>query len=74
MLYCLYRVVLVVDRRCRTGEVVYLVDLGGVWLGNIVADKLEVVVANEVAYVVLAAREVVVEADDIIAVIEQSLA
>ena len=32
------------------------------------------VVANEVAYVVLAACEVVVEADDIVAVLEQTLA
>jgi hypothetical protein len=38
------------------------------------AHELKVVIANEMADVVLAAREVVVEADDIVTVIQQPFA
>jgi hypothetical protein len=55
--------------RCRAGKVVYLVNLGSVGLCDIVADKLEMVVTYEMAYVVFTACEIVVEADDIVAVI-----
>ena len=36
--------------------------------------ELKMVVANEVAYIVLAACEVVVEADNIVAILEKALA
>ena len=60
--------------RCRAGKVVYLVDLGRVGLCYVVADKLEVVVGDEMTYVVLAACEVIVETYDIIPVFQKSFA
>jgi hypothetical protein len=66
--------VLVVYGRCGAGEIVYLVNLGRVWLCNIMAYELEMVVAYKMTYIVLAACKVVVEADDVVPVIEQTLA
>ena len=60
--------------RCRAGEVVYLVNFGGIGLCNVVTHKLEVVVAYKMAYVVFAAGKVVVEADYIVPLFKKAFA
>ena len=67
-------VVLVMDGRGRTGEVVDLVDLQVDGVDDVVADELEAPMPQEVAYVVLAAREEVVEAQDVVTFRDQAVA
>jgi hypothetical protein len=62
----LHRVVLVVDRRGRAGEVVDLVDLHVEREGHVVAHQLEVRVVEQVGDVVLGAGEEVVDAEHIV--------
>ena len=60
--------------RCRTGKVVYLVNLCCVGLCDIVTHKLEVVVTYQMTYVVFAAGKIVVEADYIVPLFKKTLA
>ena len=60
----LHRVVLVVDRRSRAGEVVDLVDLQEERVRHVVPNQLEVRPLEQVHDVELLAREEVVEAND----------
>jgi hypothetical protein len=69
----LHRVVLVVDRRSRAGEVVDFVDLDIERKRHIVAQQLETRVAEQMADVLLAAREEVVDADDIVPVGQEAI-
>ena len=66
------RVVLVVDRRCRAGEVVNLLDFGHIGVDDVVADDFEVGVFQQMADVALVSREVVVDADDVVALFKQA--
>ena len=70
----LHRVVLVVDRAGRAGQVVDLVDLDVEREGHVVAHQLEHRVAHQVGDVALGAGEVVVDAQHVVAVGEQPLA
>jgi len=70
----LHGVELVVDRRGRAREVVDLVDLEIQRKRHVVADHLEVRVRVERGEVVARAREEVVDADDVVAPLEQALA
>lgn len=65
------RVVLVVDGAGRAGQVVDLVDLEQDLLDDVVADQLEVGLVDQVRDVVLGAREEVVEADDVVAALDE---
>ena len=67
-------VVLVVDGRGGAGQVVDLVDLRVVGRGDVVAYGIEAVAAQQVADVVLAAREVVVDADHVVAFHDEAFA
>ncbi len=63
----LHRIELVVDRRGRAGEVVDLVDLDKERMGDVVAHRLEMRVAQQLGDVVLAPGEVIVDAEHVVA-------
>ena len=60
------RVVLVMDGRCRTGQVVDLIDFEVDRVDDVVTDAFEMGISQEMADVVLAAGEKIVEAKDIL--------
>ena len=62
------------DRRGRAGEVVDLVDLDKQRMGDVVAHRLEMRVGQQVRDVVLAAGEIIVDAEHVVALGEQPLA
>ena len=68
------RVVLVVNGRGGAGQVVDLVDLEEERLGDVVPDKLELVVVEQMLDVLSPAGEEVVQADDVMAVRKKPLA
>ena len=68
----LHRVVLVVDRRGRAGQVVDLVDLDVQRKGDVVAQQLEMGVVQQVEDVVLGAGEVVIDTEDVVPVVEEA--
>jgi hypothetical protein len=70
----LHRIVLVVDRRGRAGEVVDLVDLDIERERHVVAHQLEARVIQAAHDVLLAAGEVVVDAQYVIASRQKALA
>ena len=70
----LHRVVLVVDGRCRAGQVVDLVHFQVEREGHVVADQFEARVREQVLDVLARAGEEVVHADDFAAFIQQTLA
>jgi hypothetical protein len=63
--------VLVVDRRCRTGEVVDLVDLDIERKADVVPQELEAWVQVQVVEVALGRRKQIVDADHLMALSEQ---
>jgi hypothetical protein len=68
------RVVLVVDGRGGAGQVVDLVHLEVERMGHVVADQFEVGLIEQVVDVGLLAGEEVVEADDVVALLDESIA
>jgi hypothetical protein len=70
----LHRIVLVVDRRGRTGEVVDLVDLDIEREGHVVTHQLEARIVEARHDVLLGAGEVVVDAQHVVARRQQTLA
>src|SRR5438046_8609010 len=70
----LHRIELIMDRRGRTCEVVDLVDLDIERKGNVMADELESGLTDERENVVAHAREEVVHADHVVAMLQQSFA
>lgn len=73
-LHGLHGIVLVMHRACRAGEVENPVHLEAQRLRHIVADELEIRLAQQMADIRLGAREQIVEADDVGAVGHQALA
>jgi len=69
-----HRVVLVMDRRCWTGQVVDFIDLYIKRERDIVAHQLEMRVFKQIDDVVLAASKEVIDTDNIVAFVKQSLA
>ena len=70
----LHRIVLVVDRRGRAGEIVDLVDLDIEREGHVVAHELEARMAEQVLDIALGAGEQVVDAEHLMALAEQPVA
>ncbi len=70
----LHRIELVVDRRRRAGEVVDLVDLDEQRMGHVVTHRLEMRVLQQLRDIVLAAGEVVIDAQYVMAARQQALA
>ena len=70
----LHRIVLVVDRRGRAGEIVDLVDLDIERERHVVPHQLEMRIAEAGDDVVLVAGEVVVDAQHVVARRQQALA
>ncbi len=68
------RVVLVVDRRRRAGEVVDLVDLDVERKRHVVADELEARMVVQVLDVALGAGEEIVDAEHLVALLQQPVA
>ncbi len=73
-LHRLYRVVLVMNRGRRTGEVIDLVYLKQNRFDNVVPQKFKTPIVQQVRDVLAPAREKVVEADNFIVFREQTLA
>ena len=67
------RIVLVVRRRGRAGEVVNLIHLKLEGLNHIVPHELKVRVVHQVQHIALTTREKVVHANDLVALVEQTL-
>jgi hypothetical protein len=59
---------------CRAGQVVDLIDFEVDGVGDVVTDAFEMVVPEKMADVVLAAREKIVEAQDVLSFGEKPLA
>lgn len=70
----LYRIILIVDGRCRTCQIIYLVNLGIVGIDYIMTYQLEVVVAYERPDILFTTRKKVIEAYHIIPFVQQSAA
>ena len=70
----LHRVVLVVDRRRGTGEVVDLVDFDMQRKRHVVADELEPRIGVQVVHVPFSAREQIVDAQHLVPETEQAVA
>ena len=70
----LHRVPLVVDGRCRAGQVVDFVDLDKERKGHVVAHQLEMRVTEQMGDIILGAAEEVVEAKDVAAFVQQAFA
>jgi len=70
----LNRVVLIVDRRCRTGQVVDLIDLHIKREGNVMAKELKIRIPYQVGDISLGSREEIVDTEDIVSVLEETLA
>ena len=66
------RVVLIIDRRGRTGEVIDLVDLCPVRLTHIVPHHLKIRPSYQVPYILLRSGIEVVQTDHVVAFIHQS--
>ena len=66
-LYRLYGIVLIVRRRCRTGEVVYLIDLGVIFPYHIMPHKFKIFIIEQLVYIFLGAGEKIVKTDNLIA-------
>jgi hypothetical protein len=69
----LYWIVLVVNGRSRTGEVVDLIDLDIERKGHVVPNKFEPMMVEQMINVALRASEEIVQANDIPTISEQSL-
>ena len=70
----LHRIVLIVNGRSRTGEIVDLVDLQIDRERHVVADELEALVIEQMLDIAPGAGEEIVEADDFRALRQQALA
>ena len=70
----LYRVKLVMDGLCRTGQVVDLVDLHIEGIGNVMTHELEMMVVEQRLYIVLRPGEEVVHAEDGVTLVQQPVA
>jgi hypothetical protein len=70
----LYRVMLVVNRGRRAGEIVNFIDLEIKREGDVMSKQLEAWVTDEMLDIALASREEVVEADDFMPVGEKPVA
>jgi len=70
----LHRIVLVVDRRSRAGEIVDLVDLDIERERHVMAHQLEARIAQAIDDVLLVAGEIVVDAQDVVAARQKALA
>lgn len=70
----LHWVELVMNGRCRTGQVVDLVHLDVEREGHIVAHELKVRMIEQMDNVVLGAGEEIIEADDVMAIVQQAFA
>ncbi len=70
----LHRVVLVMNRRRRAGEVVYFIDLDIQRHRHVVAQQLEARVRHQMQNVLLGAGEEIIQTDDLVAFVQQALA
>jgi hypothetical protein len=70
----LHRILLVVDRRSRAGEIENLIDLYEERVRDVVAEQLEGLVTEQVLDIAPRARKEVVDAKDLAAGVEQPLA
>ena len=70
----LHGIVLVMNGRGRTGQIIYLVHFHIERKGHVMAHQFEMGVGEEMLYIVLGAGEEVVHAEHVIAVVQQPLA
>jgi hypothetical protein len=70
----LHRIVLIMNRRCRAGKIVDLIDLEIDRERHVVADKFEMLVIEQVLDIGARSGEKIVEAQNVGALIEQAFA
>jgi hypothetical protein len=70
----LHRILLVVNRGCRTGEIENLVDLHEEGMGDVVAKELEARVIEQMLYVASCASEEVVDTEHLTTAFKQAVA
>ena len=68
------RIVLVMNRRRRAGEIVDLIDLEHYRFGHVVTNQLEILIVEKVGNILLAAGEKVVNAHDLVALVQEPFA
>ena len=64
---------LVVDWRCRACEIVDLVHFNFEWIGYVMPDELKVIVWEQMTDVFFVAGEEIVEANDFVALLNESV-
>jgi hypothetical protein len=67
-------VVLIVNRRCGTGQVVDRIDLHIKRKGDVVAKELEIRISHQMGDISLGSRVEIVDTEDIVSVLEETLA
>jgi hypothetical protein len=70
----LHRILLVVNRGCRTGEIENLVDLHEEGMGDVVAKELDALVIEQMLYVASCASEEVVDTEHLTTAFKQAVA
>jgi hypothetical protein len=70
----LYRVILVIDRRGRTCEIEYLVHFCPIGIDDIMAYQLKVRLSDQVPYVLLGTTIEIVDANHVIAFVDEAFA
>ena len=73
-LHRLHRIVLIVNRRSRTGQVINLIDLEQDGFDDIMAQQLELMIAEQVQNVFAPPGEEIVETDDFLSFGDQAIA
>jgi hypothetical protein len=61
-------------RRCRAGKIVDLINLHLDGIDHIMPHKFKTWVIREVAYVILSPGEIVIQADNLVTLVEEALA
>jgi hypothetical protein len=71
---CLYGVVLKMDWRGWTGEMVDFIDFDKEWMNDVMTDQFEIRVSQEMADIILASGEEVIDTDDFCSLLEKGFA
>ena len=72
--HCLDGIILIMGRRCRTSQVIDLIDLGVIRRSYIMTNQLKVVILQQVTNIILTAGKIIIQANHIIALSHQAFA
>ena len=66
------RIVLVVDRRCGTGQVIYFIYFNVQWKRHVMAHQFEIGFVQQISYVVLRPGKQIVHTDQVMSLLHQA--